>query len=51
MSVKRRTKKRTSNNKPVFTDAEYKLIQNYGIGDLLTRLASIASCSFAQWIR
>jgi hypothetical protein len=35
MAIKRKTKQRTSDYKPVFTDAEYKLMQNYGVGNLL----------------
>ena len=38
MSGKRRTKPRTSNYKPAFTAAEYKLMQNYGVGDLLDEI-------------
>lgn len=38
MSVKRRTKQRTSDYKPAFTDAEYKLMQNYGVGNLLDEI-------------
>ncbi|MBI5840932.1 MAG: hypothetical protein HZB19_12600 [Chloroflexi bacterium] len=35
MPKKRRAKKRNSDYKPVFTDAEHKLMQEYGIGDLM----------------
>ncbi len=35
MTKKHKTEQRTSGYKPAFTDAEYKLMQNYGVGDLL----------------
>lgn len=35
MLKKRRAKKRNSDYKPVFTSAEHKLMQNYGVGDLI----------------
>ena len=38
MTKKRKTKKRTSDYKPAFTDAEYKLMQNYGVGNLLDEI-------------
>lgn len=38
MTKKRKTKQRTSDYKPAFTDAEYKLMQNYGVGDLLDEI-------------
>jgi len=38
MTKKRKTKKRTSDYKPAFTDAEHKLMQNYGVGDLLDEI-------------
>jgi hypothetical protein len=38
MSVKRRTKKRTSDYKPAFTAAEHKLMRIYGVGDLLDEI-------------
>lgn len=38
MTKKRKTKQRTSSYKPAFTDAEYKLMQNYGVGDLLDEI-------------
>jgi hypothetical protein len=38
MTKKRKTKQRTSDYKPVFTDTEYKLMQNYGVGDLLDEI-------------
>jgi hypothetical protein len=38
MSVKRRTKKRTSGYRPAFTAGEYKLMKDYGVGDLLDEI-------------
>jgi hypothetical protein len=38
MAKKRKTKQRTSDYKPAFTDAEYKLMQNYGVGNLLDEI-------------
>ena len=38
MSIKRRAKKRTSDYKPAFTAAEHKLMQNYGVGDLIDEI-------------
>ena len=38
MSVKRRTKKRTAGYKPAFTAEEYKLMKEYGVGDLLDEI-------------
>jgi hypothetical protein len=35
MLKKRKAKKRTSNYKPVFTGGEHKLMQNYGVGNLV----------------
>jgi hypothetical protein len=35
MFKKRKAKKRTTDYKPVFTNAEFKLMQNYCVGDLL----------------
>lgn len=35
MPKKRKAKKRNSDYKPVFTDAEHKLMQNYGVGNLV----------------
>lgn len=35
MPKKRKAKKRNSDYKPVFTDAEHKLMQEYGIGSLM----------------
>jgi len=35
MKNRRKTKKRISDYKPVFTNAEYKLMQNYGVGNLM----------------
>jgi hypothetical protein len=38
MAKKRKTKQRTSDYKPAFTDAEYQLMQNYGVGNLLDEI-------------
>lgn len=38
MIKKHKTKPKTSDYKPVFTDVEYKLMQNYGIGNLLDEI-------------
>lgn len=35
MRKKRKAKRRISDYKPVFTDAEHKLMQNYGVGNLM----------------
>ncbi|MBL0344435.1 hypothetical protein [Candidatus Villigracilis affinis] len=35
MLKKRKSKKKVSKYKPVFTNAEHKLMQNYGVGDLM----------------
>jgi len=35
MKNRRKTKKRISDYKPVFTNAEHKLMQNYGVGNLM----------------
>lgn len=35
MKIKRKPKNRTSDYRPVFTNAEHKLLQNYGVGNLM----------------
>jgi hypothetical protein len=41
MPKKRKTSPLTSDYKPVFTSAEYKLMQNYGVGDLMDEIGLI----------
>ena len=38
MSAKRRTKKRTSDYEPAFTAAEHKLMQKYGVCELMDEI-------------
>jgi hypothetical protein len=38
MAIKSKTKQRTSDYRPAFTAAEHKLMQNYGVGNLLDEI-------------